>query len=41
MFNGSRKSVIKPTVSKSGFMGFIRAIRNAMSRSKEAKGDIA
>lgn len=40
MYNGSRKSVIKPTVSKNAFMRFIGAIRNAMRRSEETKGDI-
>lgn len=40
MFNGSRKSVIKPTVKKSGFMAFIRMIRDAFKRNKETKSDV-
>lgn len=37
MFNGSRKSVVRPTVKKSAFIQFIKMIRNAFRRRKEQK----
>lgn len=37
MYNGSRKSVIKPTVGKTGFMQLIAKIRKAMKSRKEAE----
>lgn len=40
MFNGGRKSVTKPTLSKSKFMQFIKLIRDYMHRNKETKSDV-
>lgn len=37
MFNGSRKSVIKPTIGRTGIMGLIRKIRRAKSEKKGEK----
>lgn len=41
MFNGSKKSVVRPTVRKSAFMRFISMIRKAITnkRTVEKKGD--
>ena len=40
-WSGSRRSVIKPTVSKSKFRQFIKLIRQALSRkTTEKKGEI-
>lgn len=36
-FNGARRSVITPTIRKDDYFSFIRMLRQAMSRNREAR----